>query len=259
LISIYDKDKQKFTDPQFLKTMLRGDSRPYANSPDDLSKIELKEVKINGGLGFYANFVDPDLVGKPVKEGSYKTATPMILSLGSKYLVKVTVLCDEIDGADYRDVIKIVESIGIKKEALSIPIPKQGWSISVDAPALARGQGQEEGSNYIYRANNGRFNLSIFVEPQVKAGGSKECYEYYWPQANRNPLISKPTVKISNTDKFYRVEYDVVVGPQATQKNVNYYFMFEGKWVDVHVSMMSPTKEDDAVIASFDKGLRYGK
>jgi hypothetical protein len=116
LISMFDKNKQEFTDPQFLKKILRGDSRPYVGSPDELSKLELKEVKIHGGLGFYANFVDPDLVGKPVEKGSYKTATPIILGLGSKYLIKGTVLCDEINGADYRDIIKIVESIRIKKE-----------------------------------------------------------------------------------------------------------------------------------------------
>ena len=84
--------------------------------PDDLSKVELKEVKLNGGLGYYANFVDPELLGKPAKEGSYKTATPIILSLGSSYLIKVTVLCDQINGADYRDAIKLVESIKIKTE-----------------------------------------------------------------------------------------------------------------------------------------------
>ena len=144
-------------------------------------------------------------------------------------------------------------------DAVAIPIPKQGWSISLDAPLFARKRGQQDGPNYVYQANGGRFNLSIFAEPQAKAGGSKECFEFYWPQANQNPLISKPTVKVSNTDKFYRVEYEIVAGPQTNQKNVNYYFMFEGKWVDVHISMMNPTKEDDAVIASFDKGLSYGK
>jgi hypothetical protein len=116
LISILDKDKAEFADPQFLKRLLRGDSRPYVSSPEELAKLDLKELKIDGGLGFYANFVDPDMVGKPVKEGSYKTATPILLSIGSKYLIKVTVLCDEIDGADYRDAIKIVESIRIKEE-----------------------------------------------------------------------------------------------------------------------------------------------
>lgn len=116
LVTVFDKDRKEFTDPQFLKKLLKGDSRPYLNSPDDFSKIAIKEVKTNEVFGYYANFVDPDLVGKPVEKGSYKTATPIILCLNSKYLIKVTILCDEINGDDYRDAMKIVQSIKIKKE-----------------------------------------------------------------------------------------------------------------------------------------------
>jgi hypothetical protein len=67
LISILDKDKAEFADPQFLKTISRGDCRPCVSSPDELAKLDLKELKTDGGLGFYANFVDPDMAGKPVK------------------------------------------------------------------------------------------------------------------------------------------------------------------------------------------------
>ena len=116
LVSILDKNRKEFGNPDVLKKILRGDCLPYVNSPDELSKIDLKEMKINGGLGFIVNFVDPDLVGKPVIKGSYKTGTPVIFSLGSNYLFKVTILCDEIDGADYRDAIAIVQSIKVKKE-----------------------------------------------------------------------------------------------------------------------------------------------
>lgn len=114
LISVFDKDHAEFADPKFLQKLLRGDSRPYVNSPADLAKLEFKELTIQGGRGFYKNFVDPDLVGKPVKAGSYKTATPVLLGLGTKYLLKATILCDEIDGADYREMVKVVESIRIK-------------------------------------------------------------------------------------------------------------------------------------------------
>lgn len=115
LVSIYDKDKPQFADAAFLKTLVRADSRPYVSSPEELSKIEVKELKMDGGLGFYANFVDPDLVGKPVVNGSYKTATPIIVSVSSKYLIKVTLLCDEIDGADYREAIGVIKSLKMKK------------------------------------------------------------------------------------------------------------------------------------------------
>lgn len=115
LVSILDKDKKTFADPAFLKTALRGECQPYVKSPDELPKVELKELKIQGGLGFYANFVDPDLVGKPVKPGDFKTATPILLSIGSSYLIKITILCDELGGADYREALKIVESIKVRK------------------------------------------------------------------------------------------------------------------------------------------------
>ncbi len=116
LISIYAKDKPQLVDSEFMKRVLRGDSGPYLNSPADAANMEIKELRIKDGQAFYANFTDPDLVGKPVEKGNYKTATPVILSLGSKYLIKVTVLCDDLGGADYQDAIKIVESIRIKGE-----------------------------------------------------------------------------------------------------------------------------------------------
>jgi hypothetical protein len=116
LISIYAKDKPESADAEFLKKLLRGDSQPYLSSPGDAAKVEIKELKIKEGLGYYANFTDPDLVGKPVEKGNYKTATPIILSLGSKYLIKVTVLCDDLSGTDYQEAIKIVQSIKIKKD-----------------------------------------------------------------------------------------------------------------------------------------------
>jgi len=115
LVSIYDKDKPQFADAEFLKKLVRADSLPYVNSPDGLSKVDVKELKMDGGLGFYANFVDPDLVGKPVVKGSYKTATPIIISVSSKYLIKVSLLCDEIDGADYREAIGVIKTLKIKK------------------------------------------------------------------------------------------------------------------------------------------------
>ena len=147
-------------------------------------------------------------------------------------------------------------------QPISIPIPDQGWSIHLDAPALMQKQGQQDGPNYVYRANGGRFNLSIFVEPQAAAGGRKECYEFYWPKASRNPYIDKASVKVSNTEKYYRVEYMIAVaanGKLARQSNVNYYFQSEGKWVDMHISFIEPTKEDETAIAAFDKVLSYGK
>jgi hypothetical protein len=147
-------------------------------------------------------------------------------------------------------------------EPFALPISKLGWTIKMDAPAFTEKKSEEIEGDFVFRATSERFNISIFVEPG-KIGGNKECYQYYWPLASKNPRISKPTITASNTDKFYRVAYDIELkgpaGSAVTQKNVNYYFAYEGKWVDVHISIINPTKEDDVVIATFDKELSYGK
>jgi hypothetical protein len=116
LVSIFGKDKETFTDPAFLKKLLKGDSRPYVGSPDDLAKIDVKELKVSGGLGFYADFVDPDLAGKPVQKGNYKVATPIIVAVGSKYLLKFTVLSDEVGGSDHREMLKMIQNIRLKND-----------------------------------------------------------------------------------------------------------------------------------------------
>src|SRR5437762_1027498 len=46
LVSIFGKDKPEFADAQYLKKLLREGSRTYAGSAEELSKIELKEMKI---------------------------------------------------------------------------------------------------------------------------------------------------------------------------------------------------------------------
>ncbi len=221
-------------------------------------KIELQQVESKNGQGSYAKFTDASLVGKPAQAGQYQAMATGIM-LFDKSAATFTLLSDSFDNKTYAAGMDIMKNdITALADTASIPIPNQGWHISLDAPAFDHKQGQQQGRNYVYQATSDRFNLSIFVEPQAKAGGSKECYEYYWPKASRNPLISKPTIKTSNTDKYYRVEYDVDAGP-IKQRNVNYYFMFDGKWVDVHISITNPTKDDDGVITKFDKGLSYGK
>ena len=115
LISILDKNHAEFKDTELLKKILRGDSRPYVSSRGDLAKVEVKELPIPSGFGFYANFVDPDLVGKPVRKGSYKTATPIIVGIGSDYLIKATILCDDLQGRDYAEALEIVKSIQVAK------------------------------------------------------------------------------------------------------------------------------------------------
>ena len=147
--------------------------------------------------------------------------------------------------------------------AVKLEIPKQGWSIAFDSPALSQPQESRRGEGeYAFKANSGRFNISLFVENPGGPGKThRDCYEFYWAQSGRNPRIAKDTVHSSETPRYVRVQYDIVVefqGQSIRQRHVHYYFAFQQKWVDLHISIFAPTKADDDTFGAFDRSLRYG-
>ena len=145
---------------------------------------------------------------------------------------------------------------------VKVDIPKEGWSIAFDSPSLSKQEESRGDGEYAFRASSGRFNISLFVEKPGGAGKThRDCYEFYWSLAKRNPMIAQDSVQSADTPKYVRVQYDIVTqfqGQPIRQRHVHYYFVYREKWVDVHISIIVPTKEDEAVFAAFDKSLRYG-
>lgn len=151
---------------------------------------------------------------------------------------------------------------GALADPVSIPIPKEGWAISFDAPPLLKKKdSHRDDGAYAFLANSGRFNVSFYVEPPSGNGRTnREVYDFYWPQASRNPMIAQPTVKVSDTSKYVKVTYDIVTkfqGQTVHQHNANYYFAFHDRWVDVHISVIEPEASDAAIFDTFDRTLDY--
>jgi hypothetical protein len=152
--------------------------------------------------------------------------------------------------------------VAVFGDQTQVKVQGEAWSITFDSPSLSEKQESSPGGNYVFQANADRFNISIFVEkPQAIGNSNKDCYKFYWPRTSRNPMIANDTVVMTETSKYVRVQYDIVTkfqGKPIRARNVNYYFAFRGKWIDVHISIMDPKKEDDAVFVAFDKSLTYG-
>src|SRR5581483_11784692 len=98
-------------------------------------------------------------------------------------------------------------------------------------------------------------------KPRGRGDSHRAAYEFYWPQASKNPMIDKGTIAISERPSYSRVEYELLGefgGKKFKQKSVNYYIAFGGKWVDVHISVIMPTPEDEVAFTTFDNTLTYG-
>lgn len=153
---------------------------------------------------------------------------------------------------------------GIRAWAAEIVIPviSQGWQISFEGPTLMKESPSYEGGGFQYKANAGRFNISVFVEKPAKPMGSnQDCYSHYWPMASRNPMIVAPSVKHTSSKTFERVQYTATgefQGAKFTQANVNYFFAYKGKWMDVHVSVIEPNDGDAQLLQQLDNTFAYG-
>ncbi len=140
-------------------------------------------------------------------------------------------------------------------------IPDEGWRVVVDAPFMDRVEETRRGVDFTFKGHGGLFNLSLFVErPQLDTGGHKECYEFYWSHGGRNPLIDQSSVRVSSDPRYCRVEYLTVVpfkGKEFKQKHAHYYFVFNRRWMDLHISVFEPKPADEEIFRRFDWGLRY--
>jgi hypothetical protein len=146
-------------------------------------------------------------------------------------------------------------------EQQTIEVPQEGWGITFDAPPLSKKEDSHDGSNYAFRANSGRFNMSFFVEePRGPGNRPTDVYDFYWSQASQMPEIDILSIVTSETPQYVRVQYTATVkfpGKTYRQKNVNYFSSFHGKWIDVHISVIEPALQDDEIFAAFDRSFAY--
>jgi hypothetical protein len=143
-------------------------------------------------------------------------------------------------------------------EPYTITIPGQGWTIAFESPPLREFQGESKGNTFVFQATERKaFNLSLFVEePKNEEKGHEACFNYYWPKAKRNPMIDQASAKVEKTDKFVKMTYRIKAD-EVSALNVNYYFAFQGRWIDVHVSRYPAAADDEQRLAAFEKSLVY--
>ena len=150
----------------------------------------------------------------------------------------------------------------------TITIPRQPFAVRVDCPPLGSIRQDVHGDSFTYKGSSGSFALTLFCEDPVvgkdaPAGAGlahKDCYEFYWRLAGKNPQIRQDSVKVTHTGDYSRVEYLIEVsekGKAVIQKHVNYYIAYQRKWIDLHIKLAGYKSSDDKLFKAFDVGLNY--
>lgn len=142
-------------------------------------------------------------------------------------------------------------------EYLIIPIPNQNWKLTILNLGFRDWKKQEDHGQFILHGLPGPsgFNFVLFVEnPANNLPGNDPVYNFFWLNMAHNSLIDADSVKVERREKFIKVFYTA-----HGQPNVNYFFAYQGKWVDAHLSKPSFEPGDEKLVAAFDKGFSYGQ
>jgi len=74
-------------------------------------RVELKRFDLTQGYGAYSSFTDLRLVGQPPIPGDYKTLSTGIIRLAPGVVATVTILCDDLEGDAFRELLAAVQSL----------------------------------------------------------------------------------------------------------------------------------------------------
>lgn len=70
-----------------------------------------KEILVRQGFGFYCNFTDPELVGKPPQKGNFKTVSAGLIRVAPNVLVEFSIMSDGFRAPSYQDLLGAIEGM----------------------------------------------------------------------------------------------------------------------------------------------------
>lgn len=147
-------------------------------------------------------------------------------------------------------------------EELQIPIPGEKWGVQFDGPRLTKVEAKVPTSGRVYAGTSGSLNLSLHVSvPDCEGDDSAEnLYNCFGQKIQRVPYIVNGSIAVGRAPDGIQVTY-LMEAPLNDRKvrvfNLNYVFAKNGKWGDLHISVVQPTKADLESAVTIMKSLKF--
>jgi hypothetical protein len=113
VVTTPDQDNQNTK--QRLKQRLEADCAPLAEQCVE-GKARAKEFSLTSGFGFYCDFTDPELVGKPPEKGNYKNQSVGRIRLAPDVLVDIVISADGFKSEPYQQCLGAIEGMEYKRK-----------------------------------------------------------------------------------------------------------------------------------------------
>lgn len=140
-------------------------------------------------------------------------------------------------------------------------LPRQDWGVVLDIPGYvvrtAQTRPNQEGRMMSAENEKTGMLLSIFLEREPQAIDARACRDRYWRRALQSPS-PKTAIRSSETDTMALGQHVVeeVGGVRLRQKHVNAYMGVGDVCIDLHLSKVQYTDQDEPQFAAVLKSMR---
>ena len=109
-IAVTFPETDRFDTKGRLKQRVEADG--YSAAEQSVEKRAVaREFSLTSGYGFYCNFTDPELRGKPSEPGNYKVMTLGKIRLSPSVLVDVQIMADGFSEEPYQQLLGAIEGM----------------------------------------------------------------------------------------------------------------------------------------------------
>lgn len=221
--------------------------RQYLASPND--HPHQVDFEFPSGIGVYASFEDPSLVGKPAHTGDYKVATPVALLLHGKLVLHATIFTDETSGKTFDEALGMLKTLDIPVPAVSgLSARKEGAKTIVSMPHLDAAlvipaevaesplKLNRSNSYFSFTTKDG-IMLSGWIEPAKRFKGLRPMWAEEKARMETGTGLKCENEKFEILNGWQVVEYTVAIGKSAVQQNIRASQTKGQTWIDLHLSI----------------------
>lgn len=161
-------------------------------------------------------------------------------------------------------IILIQFSFNLIGETSKIQLLNEDWFLNIDLSnyKIKKNERSEKDKylNILAMNENTGYTISIYFEPHSNGNNSLATREYYINNLNKSPLKRSQEKK---HEESYKAIYEYLIeeynGVPLNQKNINIYIATNNIWIDIHISKVLYTKEDENIFNNFINSISIEK
>ena len=231
-------------------------------------KLEAKRFEGTFVSGFYVAATDKRVTEPSAQNFKYGIMGQLVTG---RMFATFSVLTNLASGPERDRALEIVRSAWHEPTATAMPVPDRAgtvavsltgrdWRLLLDLPGFAfqpvQTFPQQRGVRLFGTNASSGVNVSAILDASAPGRTPVELREHYWSKVQ--PTGSFTDVRRSERDGMALLErtFPGAAGLRIDQRHVNAHLLRDGVWIDVHLSKVHYTPQDDALFEAIIKTIR---